>query len=172
MVATFATEVKWWTNQKWRSESFVLTGILNCTVITQVDISMFITFANWPLNVCELTSTRLRTDQRRLWNDRWRNDRLPFWPVPQDSQLKILKIAQNILYIYIYIYIYNIFLAIWRILSWLSIYIYIYILLLLLIARKLTFEYGQMRVTSKIPKNYKQKQQENYLHHIKTKNTS
>ena len=71
------------------------TGILNCTVITQVDISMFITFANWPLNVCELTSTRLRTDQRRLWNDRWRNDRLPFWPVPQDSQLKILQIAQN-----------------------------------------------------------------------------
>ena len=81
------------------------TGILNCTVITQFDISMFITFANWPLNVCELTSTRLRTDQRRLWNDRWRNDRLPFWPVPQDSQLKILQIAQNILYIYIYIYI-------------------------------------------------------------------
>ena len=44
------------------------------------------------------------------------------------------------------------------------IYIYIYILLLLLllllllIARKLTFEYDQMRVTSKIPKNYKQKQ--------------
>ena len=40
-------------------------------------------------------------------------------------------------------------------------YIYIYILLLLLlllIARKLTFEYDQMRVTSKIPKNYKQKQ--------------
>ena len=71
------------------------TGILNCTVIMQVDISMFITFANWPLNVCELTSTRLRTDQRRLWNDRWRNDRLPFWPVPQDSQLKILQIAQN-----------------------------------------------------------------------------
>ena len=53
----------------------------------------------------------------------------------------------------------------------LAIYIYI-LLLLLLIARKLTFEYGQMRVTSKIPKNYKQKQQENYLHHIKTKNTS
>ena len=96
------------------------TGILNCTVIMHVDISMFITFANWPLNVCELTSTRLRTDQRRLWNDRWRNDRLPFWPVPQDSQLKILKIAQNILYIYIYIYIYNIFWAILRILSWLS----------------------------------------------------
>ena len=38
------------------------------------------------------------------------------------------------------------------------IYIYIYILLLLLIARKLTFEYDQMHVTSKIPKNYKQKQ--------------
>ena len=36
-------------------------------------------------------------------------------------------------------------------------YIYVYILLLL-IARKLTFEYDQMRVTSKIPKNYKQKQ--------------
>ena len=31
-------------------------------------------------------------------------------------------------------------------------------ILLLLIARKLTFEYDQMRVTSKIPKNYKQKQ--------------
>ena len=30
--------------------------------------------------------------------------------------------------------------------------------ILLLIARKLTFEYDQMRVTSKIPKNYKQKQ--------------
>ena len=29
-------------------------------------------------------------------------------------------------------------------------------LLLLLIARKLKFEYDQMRVTSKIPKNYKQ----------------
>ena len=27
MIATFATEVKWWTNQKWRSESFVPTGI-------------------------------------------------------------------------------------------------------------------------------------------------
>ena len=26
-------------------------------------------------NVCELTSTRLRTDQRRLRNDRWRKDR-------------------------------------------------------------------------------------------------
>ena len=34
---------------------------------------------------------------------------------------------------------------------------YIYYILLLLIARKLTFEYDQMRVTSKIPKNYKQK---------------
>ena len=32
------------------------------------------------------------------------------------------------------------------------------LLLLLLTARKLTFEYDQMRVTSKIPKNYKQKQ--------------
>ena len=32
------------------------------------------------------------------------------------------------------------------------------LLLLLLIERKLTFEYDQMRVTSKIPKNYKQKQ--------------
>ena len=32
------------------------------------------------------------------------------------------------------------------------------VILLLLIARKLTFEYDQMRVTSKIPKNYKQKQ--------------
>ena len=31
------------------------TGILNCIVITQVDISMFITFGSWPLNVCELT---------------------------------------------------------------------------------------------------------------------
>ena len=67
------------------------------------------------------------------------------------SDLKDFELA-----IYIYIYI----------------YIYILLLLLLLIARKLTFEYGQMRVTSKIPKNYKQKQQENYLHHIKTKNTS
>ena len=26
-------------------------------------------------NVCELTSTRLRTHRRRLRNDRWRNDR-------------------------------------------------------------------------------------------------
>ena len=34
----------------------------------------------------------------------------------------------------------------------------IIIILLLLIARKLTFEYDQMRVTSRIPKNYKQKQ--------------
>ena len=32
------------------------------------------------------------------------------------------------------------------------------ITLLLLVARKLTFEYDQMRITSKIPKNYKQKQ--------------
>ena len=32
-------------------------------------------------------------------------------------------------------------------------YIYIYIYM-----RKLTFEYDQMRVTSKMPKNYKQKQ--------------
>ena len=36
---------------------------------------MFITFANWLLNVCELTSTRLWTDQRCLRNNRWRNDR-------------------------------------------------------------------------------------------------
>ena len=35
---------------------------------------------------------------------------------------------------------------------------FIIVILLLLIARKLTFEYDQMRVTSKIPKNYKQKQ--------------
>ena len=44
-------------------------------------------------------------------------------------------------------------------------------LLLLLIARKLTFEYDQMRVTSKIPKNYKQNaiEKKNYIHHIKTK---
>ena len=34
-------------------------------------------FANGRLlNVCELTSTCLRTDQRRLRNDRWRNDSL------------------------------------------------------------------------------------------------
>ena len=51
-------------------------------------------------------------------------------------------------------------------------YYYYYLLLLLLIACKLTFECDQMRVTSKIPKNYKQKQWENYIHHIKTKNTS
>ena len=36
--------------------------------------------------------------------------------------------------------------------------LYILYILLLLIARKLTFEYDQMRVISKIPKNYKQKQ--------------
>ena len=38
------------------------------------------------------------------------------------------------------------------------VFVIIIILLLLLIARKLTFEYDQMRVTSRIPKNYKQKQ--------------
>ena len=35
--------------------------------------------------------------------------------------------------------------------------IIIIIILLLLIARKLTLEYDQMRVTSRIPKNYKRK---------------
>ena len=44
-------------------------------------MSMFITFANWLRNVCELTSTRLRTDRRRLRNDRWRNDSLAKRPV-------------------------------------------------------------------------------------------
>ena len=48
-------------------------------------------------NVCELTSTRLRTDQRylrtdrrRLRNDRWRNDSLAKRPtfVPQISSLR------------------------------------------------------------------------------------
>ena len=37
-------------------------------------------------------------------------------------------------------------------------FLIIIIIIILLIARKLTFEYDQMRVTSKIPKNYKQKQ--------------
>ena len=36
---------------------------------------MFKTFANWLLNVCELTSTSLWTDQRRWRNGRWRNGR-------------------------------------------------------------------------------------------------
>ena len=46
----------------------------------------------------------------------------------------------------------------WNKLTPIIIIIIIIILLLLLIARKLTFEYDQMRVTSRIPKNYKQKQ--------------
>ena len=42
-------------------------------------------------------------------------------------------------------------------------------MILLLIARKLTLEYDQMRVTSRIPKNYKKCFKKNYIHHIKTK---
>ena len=45
----------------------------------------------------------------------------------------------------------------------------IIIIILLLIARKLTLEYDQMRVTSRIPKNYKKSFKKNYIHHIKTK---
>ena len=51
---------------------------------------MFITFANWLLNVCELTSTRLRTDQRRLRNDRWRNDSLAKRPVSEQKPFPLL----------------------------------------------------------------------------------
>ena len=47
--------------------------------------------------------------------------------------------------------------------------IIIIIIKLLLIARKLTLEYDQMRVTSRIPKNYKKCFKKNYIHHIKTK---
>ena len=47
--------------------------------------------------------------------------------------------------------------------------IIIIIIKLLLIARKLTLEYDQMRVTSRIPKNYKKCFKKNYIHLIKTK---
>ena len=44
------------------------------------------------LNVCELTSTRLRTDQRRLRNDRWRNDSLAKRPVTA-TNVAFLRVA-------------------------------------------------------------------------------
>ena len=50
-------------------------------------------------------------------------------------------------------------------------FVIIIIIILLLIARKLPLEYDQMRVTSRIPKNYIKKKcyKKNYIHHIKTK---
>ena len=63
-----------------RSTAWELVCMLKCwhpksELNWLLHIWMFITFTNWLLNVCELTSTRLRTDQRRLRNDLWRNDR-------------------------------------------------------------------------------------------------
>ena len=46
------------------------------------------------------------------------------------------------------------------------------IITLLRIARKLTFEYDQMSVTSKIPKNYKQNGQVSYDHRGNERNLS
>lgn len=42
---------------------------------------MFITSTHWLLNVCELTSAHLQTDQRRLRNYHWWNDSLVKWLV-------------------------------------------------------------------------------------------